>query len=71
MLFTPYNFCTKFKSAPISMPLHVMAYFGEFPCECGLERYVSLLIMFVSFWGCVFHAVYQPHQPAEGKPSIR
>eukprot|EP00731_Ephydatia_muelleri_P032636 Em0024g180a len=29
------------------MPLHVMASFGGFPCECGLERYVSLLIMHV------------------------
>ena len=49
----------------------VMAYFGGFPCECGLERYVSLLIMFVLFWGCVCDAVHQPHQPAECKPSIR
>ncbi|KAL5516431.1 hypothetical protein EMCRGX_G001759 [Ephydatia muelleri] len=27
------------------MPLHVMANFGGFLCECGLEGYVSLLIM--------------------------
>ena len=53
------------------MPLHVMANFGGFLCECGLERYVSLLIMFVLFWGCVCDAVHQPHQPAEGKPSIQ
>ena len=53
------------------MPLHVMANFGGFLCECGLEGYVSLLIMLVLFLGCVCDAVYQPHQPAEGKPSIR
>ena len=32
------------------MPLHVMANFGGFLCECGLEGYVSLLITFVLFW---------------------
>ena len=47
------------------MPLHVMANFGGFQCECGLEGYVSLLIMFVLFWGCVCD------KPAEDKPSIR
>ena len=50
------------------MPLHVMANFGRFPCECDLEGYVSLLIMFV---GMRCDAVHQPHQPAEGKLSIR
>ena len=25
-----------------TLALHVMANFGGFPCECGLERYVSL-----------------------------
>ena len=37
----------------------------------GLERYVTLLITFVLFWGCVCDVVHQPHQPAESKPSIR
>ncbi|KAL5502937.1 hypothetical protein EMCRGX_G009798 [Ephydatia muelleri] len=31
------------------MPLHVMANFGGFLCECGLEGYVSLLIMLCYF----------------------
>eukprot|EP00731_Ephydatia_muelleri_P008290 Em0004g628a len=31
------------------MPLHVLANFGGFLCECGLEGYVSLLIMLCYF----------------------
>eukprot|EP00731_Ephydatia_muelleri_P010035 Em0005g621a len=31
------------------MPLRVMANFGGFLCECGLEGYVSLLIMLCYF----------------------
>ena len=42
-----------------------------YPCECGLERYVSLRIIFVLFGDAFCDAVHQPHQSAEGKPSIR
>ena len=31
------------------MPLHVLANFGGFLCECGLVGYVSLLIMLCYF----------------------
>ena len=54
-----------------TLALHGMANFGGFPCECGLERYVSLLMIFMLFGGCACDAAHQPHQPAEGKPSIR
>ena len=54
------------------MPLHVMVNFGGFVCECAWPgKYVTLLITFVLFWGCVCDVVHQPHQPAESKPSIR
>ena len=28
----------------LALHVHVMANFGGFPCECGLKRYLSLLI---------------------------
>ena len=52
------------------MPLHVMANFGGFLCVWpGRVRVFAYHV--VLFWGCVCDAVHQPHQPAEGKPSIR
>ena len=50
------------------MPLHVMANFGGSCVSVhGLERYVTLLITFVLFWGCVCDVVHQPHQPSGGR----
>ena len=48
LLYTVFIiFVPNLKVTNYSMPLHVMANFGRFPCECDLEGYVSLLIMFV------------------------
>ena len=52
------------------MPLHVMANFGGFLCECAWPGKVRDFA-FVLLWGCVCDVVHQPHQPAESKPSIR
>ena len=48
--------CIGFVVGPSTIT-HVKANFGGFLCECGLERYVTLLITFVLFWGCVCDVV--------------